>query len=70
MRIILMDLPPKIKGFVSRVDDEETIVLNSRLSREANQETFKHELEHIAGNDFYRNCDVNITECIRHKEAK
>lgn len=66
MRTILMDLPPKIKGFVSKVDDEVIIVLNSRLSHEANQETYKHELEHIANNDFTNHCEVNVIECIRH----
>lgn len=67
MRTILMDLPPRIKGFVSRVDGEEVIVLNSRLTHEANEQTYIHELRHIAGDDLDRPCDVNVIEMIRHK---
>lgn len=64
-----MDLPYHIKGFVSSTTDgEKIIVLNSRLTHEANQETFIHEMEHIAGDDLNRKCDVNVIECIRHKK--
>lgn len=66
MRTILMDLPHRIKGFVSQVDGETVIILNSRLSREANQLTYLHELEHLAHKDFTNHCDVNVIECIRH----
>ena len=46
MKAILMDLPTTVRGFVVG-KDEPTIVLNARLSHEANIETYKHELKHI-----------------------
>ena len=50
-RIILHDLPTSVRGFVFKDDDgEPVIVLNSRLSREQNRKTFRHEKKHI-GND-------------------
>lgn len=67
MIVKLIDLPYHVKGFVSRVDGEDIIILNSRLSHEANVETYKHELEHIAQNDLTSDCEVNVIECIRHK---
>lgn len=67
MRTILIDLPPSIKGFVSKVDDEEVIILNSRLSRETNEKTYLHELKHIAERDLDQPCEVNVIEMIRHK---
>ena len=68
MRTLLIDLPYHVKGFIHvSLDGEETIVLNSRLTHEANEETYIHELKHIAGDDLNRQCDVNLIECIRHK---
>jgi len=50
----LLDLPHSIKGFVRHnVDGSDTIVLNSRLSRETQEKTMIHELEHIKRDDFY-----------------
>ena len=68
-RVVLYALPHKIKGFV--VADEygdTTIVLNSALTREANEATYLHELEHIKNNDLYREDDVQVIESERHKE--
>lgn len=66
MRTILVDLPYKIKGFALRVEDEIIIVLNAHLSREANQQTYLHELKHISHNDLNESCDVNFIEFLRH----
>lgn len=53
VRSVLQDLPIGVKGFVVEgLDDFYTIVLNARYSREANIETYKHELKHIEGSDF------------------
>ena len=51
-RIILQDLPTSVRGFVFKDDDgEPVIVLNSRLSREQNRKTFRHEKKHIVNNE-------------------
>lgn len=51
-RIILQDLPTSVRGFVFKDDDgEPVIVLNSRLSREQNRKTFRHEKKHIQNDE-------------------
>lgn len=50
----LMDLPTSVRGYCYHDDDgEEYIILNARLTREANQKSFRHELEHIKRGDMY-----------------
>lgn len=45
---ILADLPTSIRGFVFLDDEgEPVIVVNSRLTREQNRRTFRHEKKHI-----------------------
>lgn len=45
---ILADLPTSIRGFVFLDDEgEPVIVVNSRLTREQNRKTFRHERRHI-----------------------
>ena len=49
---ILVDLPTSVRGFVFLGDDgEPVIVVNSRLTREANRRTWKHERRHIRRGD-------------------
>jgi acylphosphatase len=67
-RTVLYDLPLDIRGFVREdADGEITYVINSRLTREANIETFLHEMKHTENNDLRANCNVNEVECERHK---
>lgn len=42
-----VDMPIKVKSFVERENDYCTIVINARLSREAQLERYKHETDHI-----------------------
>jgi hypothetical protein len=63
-----MDLPPKIRGFVVRRNGEDTIVLNSRLSREQNMKTYLHEKKHIERGDFENGGDVDQIERDAHQE--
>lgn len=66
MNVILVDLPPKIKGFTQNVDCYYTIFLNARHSRETQEKTFRHELEHIK-KDYGVEISVDEIESIRHK---
>lgn len=51
-RVILQDLPTSVRGFVFQGEDgEPVIVVNSRLTREQNQKTFRHEKNHIERNE-------------------
>lgn len=54
INVILQDLPTTISGFVKETDDYYTIVLNSRMTHERNQETYKHEQDHIDSDDLDR----------------
>lgn len=52
MIVRLVDLPPRVRGFVTKRDGEPVIVLNARLTREQNRKTYLHELRHIRNGDF------------------
>ena len=50
----LLDLPTTVRGFCYHDNEgEEFIVLNSRLTREANLKTFDHEQKHIERGELY-----------------
>ena len=52
--VVLKDLPVRIHGFVCLGSDyEPIIIINSRLSREQQQKTYKHELQHIQRGEIY-----------------
>lgn len=64
---LLLDLPPRVRGFSRRNEDlTYTIVLNSCLCKEVQQETYLHEIEHIKNGDF-QETTVGSIEAIRHK---
>ena len=49
--VILQDLPTSVRGFCFLGEDgEPVIVVNSRLTREQNRRTFRHERKHIRKN--------------------
>ena len=51
-RVILQDLPTEVRGFVYQDETgEPVIVVNSRLTREANRKTYDHEQKHVKRGD-------------------
>lgn len=63
---LLMHLPPHVHGFSRRnKDDTYTIVLNDGICREAQEEAYLHEMEHIEKGDFGE-AAVGEIELIRH----
>ena len=72
MRTYLYDLPCKCKGFILRdpYTDEESIILNARLTNEANMETYRHELYHRLHGDLDSKEDVNIIENRAHRNGR
>lgn len=61
--VILQDLPTSVRGFVFQGEDgEPVIVVNSRLSREQNVKTYRHEKRHIKRNE------LNDPTFIEYKE--
>jgi len=65
-KVVLYPLPHKCKGFCHESEDgSQIVVLNSRLTREANIITYTHEISHA--DDFGKALDVNKLEKIRHE---
>ena len=63
----LVNLPTSVKGFSkSNSDMTYTIVLNARLTREQQEETYRHELEHITKDDFCSCDSADMVEKERH----
>lgn len=61
--IVYEDLPCKVKGFsTDNGDGTFTIVLNSHLNYEQQQNTLKHELKHIHQNDFWKEVSADQVE--------
>lgn len=59
----LVDLPTSVRGFCYHDDDGECyIVLNARLTREANQKTYDHEQLHIDRGDLFNENYVEYKE--------
>lgn len=69
MRTYLYDLPVKCRGFILRdpYTDEESIILNARLTNEANKETYVHEIYHKLVGDLDSPEDINVIENRAHK---
>lgn len=64
---VYKDMPARIKSMV--LPDgigNYTIILNSRLTREQNQESYMHEIEHIEYGDYDTVKNVDILEAYRH----
>lgn len=52
--VILRDLPTSVRGFVFLGEDgDPVIVVNSRLTREQNRRTFRHEKKHIENDELH-----------------
>lgn len=61
----LMDLPYAVKGFVALDEDGfANIYVNSRLSREEQRKTVRHEINHLAKDDFFNNVDIMNAELV------
>ena len=67
-RVVLLDLPTTISGFVREVDGYKTVVLNSRMDYASQRDTYRHELEHIEHGDLYSMDPADQIEGARHAE--
>ncbi len=68
MKTYLYNLPLKIRGFIVRENDsgEDTIILNARLTNEANKEAYIHELIHKRLGDLDSKESVSTIELRAH----
>lgn len=65
---VLVDLPHTIGGYTLRDRwGDYTVVLNARMSREKQLETYRHELRHIQCDDFNSPKTVDLIEIRAHQ---
>ena len=50
--VYMQQLPDGLKSFVTPCADGYTVYIDPRLDKESQIKAFKHEIEHIARNDF------------------
>ncbi|MSV24195.1 hypothetical protein FYJ78_03140 [Selenomonas sp. WCA-380-WT-3B 3/] len=63
-----MDLPCSIKAFSrSNADGSYTVIINACLCREQQEESYRHEVEHILNQDFTAPDSADHIESYRHK---
>jgi len=60
--VVMQDLPTTIGGFTKVTDGYYTIVLNSRMTHERNQQSYIHEKDHIDSMDFDRERNIDQIE--------
>ncbi len=67
-RVILQDMPGKIKSLVAEdPTGYGTILINSRLNRETQKECFEHERRHLENDDITAACGADLIEKEAHK---
>lgn len=62
----LMDLPTTVDGLVVEKDDYQTFILNARMTREKNIESYVHEEWHIDNDDLHKD-NVQAIETEAHR---
>ena len=67
-KVLLVNMPTTIKGYTvpSRDGQFYTIVINSKHSRRAQEETFQHECQHIMNGDFEKKMSADMIEFFAH----
>lgn len=67
MHTYMKDFPTDIKSFVVEdANGEYTIYLNSRFTREQNQQAYLHEMQHITHDDMHCMDSADEIEDKRH----
>lgn len=67
VKTLLCDMPTAIKAYTISKDGYYTIVLNSRLSREQNLISYRHEISHIINGDFQNRNNAGLIELFAHQ---
>ena len=66
VRVILAQMPARIRSYVVLMDGFYTIVLNDDLSPMAKHRAYCHEMEHIENGDFERSVSADLLEVRVH----
>ncbi len=71
VNVVLANMPGSIKGYtIANSDLSYTIVINSRLSFEQQQQTAKHEKDHIEKGDYDEKTSADRLEYYAHELSK
>ena len=62
----IVELPERIKGCVMLNKGKYTIVINKLIGQDEQTKAYRHELEHIAFDDFNKKMAVSEIENLRH----
>lgn len=68
--VIFRNLPTTIGGFVKKQDDFYTIILNARMTRERNQESFMDEIDHIQADALDSELTADQIELMSHSRKE
>lgn len=69
-RVVLAQMPARIRSYVVLVDGFYTIVLNDALSPMGKHRAYNHEMEHIQNGDFDKSCSVDLLEIKTHRKIE
>lgn len=67
VRVILYDMPARIKAYTIKLEEYYTICLNSNLSHTQNEISYQHEIDHIINGDYDKKCSADMIEVLAHK---
>lgn len=64
----IVDMPTTIRSYViAGLDSTFCIVINAKLSHEAQLKAYQHEINHIINGDFDKKGDVGLIEINAHR---
>lgn len=67
VNVVLADMPATIPGYsIANPDASYTIVINSRLNHEQQEQAYDHELFHIKNGDHNKQTNADALECYAH----
>lgn len=67
IRVVVVEMPARIKSYTVEKDGYYTILINSILAREQQVKEYDHEYDHIINGDFDKDCPVDMIEIYAHR---
>lgn len=67
IRVVVVEMPARIKSYTVEKDGYYTILINSILAREQQLKEYEHEHDHIIRGDFDRSCSADLIEFHAHR---
>ena len=67
IRVVVVEMPARIKSYTVEKDGYYTILINSILAREQQVKEYDHEYDYIINGDFDKDCPVDMIEIYAHR---